>query len=531
MARFRSSSRVKKMDAQLRKSHRRMARLQSRLTRLCEFILRHGAMYWGLAVLFLALCLGPVMILAMTKEMPAPSILWPLAAGLTGIPVLLGAIYMLRPVPPSPGWEFSRMVTSELAEAKVVLVDTALITRGRRCVHHLTQPIAPAASLRQSPGTLSLAAAMTYTAHFQQAEDEQALLEAADALGLRRGNLLHYRPVETDTRLGSLPGVVVRDGKRRMAYFCGGAGDLCDMCGGILDGSVRILTDEDRAAIREAMLELGRQGSRVLAFAFSDDTSKITAPIFLGLAGIQDEICEDAASAAQTLLQDGVTLITQPISEAFPPPLSLSSLRSRLDSTEELYDPQVIISPDMLDTRAMCISPVDHRHQNFDAPVMLAREWFSHMEAWLRVSLCASLPLMLCCSLGMLNPLWCLAFLLQLSPALCTMDHRFREGTGALLLPFITCSLGWVFVLVATPAYAPGAMALICASSALALSLHLSGRWQMTLLCIGLGLILLPLAWLLYGLPLMTAGFALIAGILAGVIGGQLIRRNVHDIL
>ena len=125
---------------------------------------------------------------------------------------------------------------------------------------------------------VSLAAAMTYTAHFQQAEDESALLEAADALGLRRDNLLRYRPVESDTQLGPLPGVVVRDGKRRMAYFCGGAGDLCDMCGGILDGRVRTLTAEDRAAIREVMLELGHQGSRVLAFAFSDDTSEITAP-------------------------------------------------------------------------------------------------------------------------------------------------------------------------------------------------------------------------------------------------------------
>lgn len=519
------------MNAQLRKSQRRRARLHARLTQFCEFILRHGVIYWGLVLLFLALCLGPLLILAMTKEAPASSILWTLAAGLTGIPVLLGAVYMLRPVPPSPGWDFSRMVTSELAEANVVLVDTALITRGRRCVHHLTQPVAPAASLRQSPGALSLAAAMTYTAHFQQPEDEQALLEAADALGLRRANLLHYRPVETDTRLGNLPGVVVRDGKRRMAYFCGGAGDLCDMCGGILDGSVRALTDEDRAAIREAMLDLGHQGSRVLAFAFSDDTSDITAPIFLGLAGIQDEICEDAAHAAQTLLADGVTLITQPISDAFPPPLSLSALRSRLGTTEELYDPQVIISPDMLDTRAMSISPVDQRHQNFDAPVMLAREWFSHMEAWLRVSLCAALPLMLCCSVGSLHPLWCLAFLLQLAPALCTMDPRYRAGMGSLLLPFGACTLGWAFVLLTTPAHAAGAMALICAAAALTLSLHLCGRWQMTLLCIGFGLILLPLAWLLHGLPLMTGGFSVLTGILSGVLGGQLIRRSVHELL
>ncbi len=530
MARFRSSARAKQMDAQLRKS-RRSTHLSLRITRLCEFMLSHALLYWGLAAIYLALCLRPVMMLAMTKEMPADSVFWTLATALTGIPVLLGAVYMLRPLPPSPGWDFSRMVTSELAQAQVVLVDTALITRGRRCVHHLTQPFAPASSLRQSPGALSLAAAITYTAPFQPEEDQAALLEAADALGLRRENLLRYRPVEADTQLGSLPGVVVRDGKRRMAYFCGGAGDLCDMCGGVLDGSVRAITDEDRAAIREVMLSLGQQGSRVLAFAFSDDASPITAPIFLGLAGIQDEICEDAARGAQALTENGVTLLTQPISDAFPPPLSLSALRRRLRSTEELYDPQVIISPDMLDTRALCISPVDHRHQNFDAPVMLAREWFSHMEAWLRVSLCATLPLMIACALGAVNPLWCLAILLQIAPALCTMDHRFRESLPALALPLLACGLGWGFVLLTSPAFAAGAMTLCCATSALVISLHLCGRWQMMLLCISFGLMFLPLAALLHALPVMVATFALLAGILAGFLSGQLIRRNVHELL
>ena len=53
----------------------------------------------------------------------------------------------------------------------------------------------------------------------------------------------------------------------------------------------------------------------------------------------------------------------------------------------------------------------------------------------------------------------------------------------------------------------------------------------MTLLCIGFGLILLPLAWLLHGLPLMTGGFSVLTGILSGVLGGQLIRRSVHELL
>lgn len=487
------------------------------LSQTTEFFLCRSALYWSVTLLFLVLGFLPVILMMLTKVMPAPNPLLTLGVSLCCIPTLLGAVYMVRTIPPSPGWRFSRQPLSSLALAEVIMVDTALITRGRRCVQTTTQPIEPAQEIRKRPGVLSLAAAITYTAHLQPPEDEAALLAEADRLGLRRENLLRLRPAESDTQLGTLPGVVVRDGKRRMAYFCGGAGDLADICSGIQDSEIRLITDEDRAAIRQMMMDLSQQGCRVLAYALSDDSAALPGPVFLGMLALQDEICEAADNAVRTLLAEELTVLVQPISEEFVPPLSLSALRRRLRCTDTLYAPQVYVTPQRLDTRALRISPADHRHQNFDAPIMLAREWFASMESWLSTALWIVLPLLVCCIAAPLQPMWCVALAAMLLPALATTDYRIRADWRAALPTLITGGALRLFLLLSSPGRSQ-VMCVFCLCTALLLTLHVGTRWQSHLACAVIFLALTALCCLLYQLSAAEIGFGLLGGALAALL-------------
>lgn len=507
----------------------RLSDLRARLThgtaplpRLCEFLLTRWPLFVLLCLVLLALCFIP----AACQLMGLPFALhwwWTLLAALAALPVMLCLVYVLHPLPPSPGWRFSRQPLSPAGDAQVVLADTSLLTDGQRELL-MALPLEPPAELRKGPGTVSLAMAMAYTAQLQNQETAPILLDAAAALGVNLENLTRLRPVIGRTQLGPVPGVIVEDGKGQASYFAGDPAALCELCGAVDGRRPRPIAPEDQAHIRDAAQSLRRQGGLPIGFAVMDTASGSTAPVYLGMLAMRDVVSEDAAAAVQALLDAGYSLQTQPIDGSVQPPMRLAALRQRLGLTDALYGPQIILSTDMLDTRALCITAADHRHRRFDAPVLLIREWFGKLAAWLRVALGCALPLLLGCVLGPANPLCCLAAAGLLTAALsaAASDDRCWDIAGLVLL--IAALLLRLFLCFAAPALAGPAMGVFAVAAAVSLSMHLSYRWQITLACGVLGVLFLLLAWLLPGLPPLIAFFALMAGALAGLGAGQLLR-------
>ena len=500
----------------------RLYRLTAGLSRLCEFLLMRWPLYLLLCLVFAGAAFLPAL-LPMIGLSFAGGWWCTLLAALSGLPVLLGLVYMLHPLPPSPGWQFSHQPLSSLGEAKVVLADTSLLTDGRRETL-IALPLEPTDDLRKRPEVATLAIAIAYTARLQNEETEAVLLETAAALGVKTDNLTRLRPVIGKTRLGAIPGVIVEDGKGQTSYFVGDPLTLSAMCAGMDGLRPHSMTAEDRERIRSVTLSLRRQGNLTLGFAALGTSLGMEEPIYLGLLSLRDVVSEDAVAAVDAMLQAGYSLQTQPIDEACQPPMRLAALRQRLGLTDALYEPQVILSTAMLDTRALCIAAVDHRHRRFDAPLLLAREWFGKVAAWLRIAVGTALPLLLGCVIGPSNALCGLPMLglLALSlTAAASDDRRWDLASGTLLAVTLLTRL---FLLLVPAIPAGAAMGLFAVAAAWVLSLHLSRRWQTTLLCAGVGLLMTAMAWLLPGLPLLGGLLAMFAGALAGLGAGQLLR-------
>lgn len=491
------------------------------LSRLCEFLLIRWPLYIALCLVFAALCFLPAALPMIGVAFEA-SWWWTLLTALAGLPVTLSAVYMLHPLPPSPGWDFSRQPLSSLGEAQVVLADTSLLTDGRREVL-IALPLEPTPDLRKRPEAFSLGVAIAYTADVQSEETAQLMRNAAASLGVNLRNLTHLRPILGKTQLGSVPGVIVEDGRGRTSLFAGDPIELARMCE-VIDGyRPRPITREDQSRIRAVTRELRGQGSLTLGFAAMDTVSGIESPIYLGMLALRDVISEDARLAVEALLEAGYSLQTQPIDKAYQPPMRLAALRQRLRLTDALYAPHVILSTDLLETGPLCIAAADHRHRRFDGPVLLAREWFGKMAGWLRLALGTALPLMLACVLGPANPLCCLGVNVLLTAGLiaAASDDARWDAAGLTLL---TVALALRLFLLFAPVSAGAVMGLYAIAAAWVVSLHLARRWQLILACAAIGLIFTAMAWLLPGLSLLGGLMALLAGTLAGLAAGQLLR-------
>ena len=108
----------------------RLRDLTAPLNRVCEFLLIRWPLYLFLCLLFAAACFLPALTAIVGLPLPG-GFLWTLAAAITALPVLLPLVYMLHPLPPSPGWRFSRQPLSSLGEAEVIMADTSLLTDGQ----------------------------------------------------------------------------------------------------------------------------------------------------------------------------------------------------------------------------------------------------------------------------------------------------------------------------------------------------------------------------------------------------------------
>lgn len=511
------------MRARFQHVREALLRLTAPLARLCEYLLVRWQLYLTLCLVLAALCLLPLLMLLVGLTW-SPSWWWTLLTALAGLPVFLGAVYMVHPLPPSPGWKFSRQPLSPLGDAQVVLADTSLLTDGQREIL-IASPLEPTADLAKRPENTSLALAIAYTAELQNQETAAVLLGASAAMGASLDSLQQLRPVVGKTQLGPMPGVIVKDGKGQASYFVGDPVKLAALCDGIDGHQARAITKADRERIAAVTQVCREKGSLVLGFAVLESVQGAQGPIYLGSLSMRDVVSEDAQLAVEALLEAGYTLQTQPVDERYEPPMRLAALRQRLGLTAALYAPQVIVSTNIMNTHALCIAAVDRRHRRFDMPLLLAREWFGKVAAWLRLALGTALPLLIACALGPAHPLHCLGVLVLLTVGLsaAASDDR-RWDIACLALLGVTCLLRGILLFV--PSVPVGAaMGLYAVAAAWVISLHLPHRWQMIAACACLGPVMLALCWFLPGMPALGGLLALLLGLAAGVAAGQLLRR------
>lgn len=485
---------------------------------LCEWILLRSVVAWALAILLTVLSFSTPAASIVLKARALPPVWLTLLQAALALPATLCLVYMLRPLPPTPGWRYSRQPLSSLQDAQIITVDTSLLISGRRIVS-IALPFEPKAALRKHPRSLSLSTAMAYTIDQANPEDRKSLLEAVSAMGLNRSMLLRYHPVTEESQLDMLTGAVVDQRDRRMTWYTGDVNVLAGLCQGIQDGHARPITEEDRTRLHDGMMALARQGCRVFGYAVADDGAELTGPIFLGMAAMADELIPEAVEACEALLKEGVTLQTQPIDNQALPPIHLAALRSRLKLHGAPYAPHVIISTKPTDTAAISLFPTDHRHYNFDRPLLLAREWFSMLEQRLQLTLGCLLPLLLACLIGPVEPLCVLAACLMLVPGV-VLAEKLTMNNLQVILPCALAVAVRVVVQIAVPGMAGDVMALFVLIAALVRSLSLCTRWQMAVTALGSGLIFLALAVvvaaLASGASLLAMAFPFLGGLLAG---------------
>ena len=505
------------------KALREMLRdLTASLDRLCEFLLIRWPLYLLLCLIFAAACFLPPLSALVGMALPG-GFLWTLVAALTALPVLLPLVYMLHPLPPSPGWRFSQQPLSTLGKAEVIMADTSLLTDGQQETL-IALPLEPTAELRKRPEAFFLSVAIAYTAKLQNEETRAVLMNAAATLGVSLDNLTRLKPIVGQTQLGPIPGVIVSDGKGQSSYFVGDPIALSELCASIDGQHPRPLIKEDRERVRAVTQSLRQEGALALGFGMLEADAE--GPVYLGLLSMRDVVSEDAAAAVRALLEAGYNLQAQPIDERFEPPMRLAALRQRLGLTNALYAPQVILSTDLIDTQALCIAATDHRHRRFDAPILLAREWFGKVASWLRIALGTALGLLLSLLLGPANPLCLLAAMALICVSLLSAgsdDSQWDAAGLTLLAVALPLRLFLFFAQAVSSGAAIGMYAIV---AAWALSLHLARRSMTILACALMGLLFVLMSWLLTGLAPLGALLAFLAGLLAGVLAGQLLRMN-----
>lgn len=269
--------------------------MTKRLIRLCEWLAVHAYVPALLVLAGLAagiLLPGPVGIAAM--------------AALTALPVLTAA-YGMVPRPETPGWRLEPPSAAPWTGLMHIILDHAVVTRNRLCVRHALLPFEaePALRLRAHSSALLLATAATLTCGEAAPNQRDGLLAALAPLGFTPERLSRRSPVLGQARLGSISGVLTRDGLGRRAYFMADPVLLSQECALIYDGGERPLTPDDRERVLRAAEALLAQGETPVAFAMAADGAQPLQGVFLGMLSLGDAVSPEAAADMDALTQHG----------------------------------------------------------------------------------------------------------------------------------------------------------------------------------------------------------------------------------
>ncbi len=207
------------------------------------------------------------------------------------------------------GAEYQRKPCPGDAKCETVLIDAALIGQGTR-LRAASQPVdvADGLSLRLGSGTLLLGTAMVLVSQELPPQDRSALLSAVQAINLRPDRLRSHSPLVAREEAEGVSIVTVRDGMNSRRYYLGTPETLLPHCPAIWEEHTRPMTEQDPLRILDAARYMERGGCRVLAFATALESEE---PIFLGLAGLGEDIHMEALKDASDLRAMGLTLMLE----------------------------------------------------------------------------------------------------------------------------------------------------------------------------------------------------------------------------
>ena len=205
------------------------------------------------------------------------------------------------------GAAYQRTPRPEDAMCETVLIDASLIGQGTR-LRAASQPIdvAETLSMRLGSGTLLLGAAMTLTADELPPADRSAILSAVQSLNIKPDRMRSHNPVIARESANGLTIVTVRDGMSERRYYLGAPADVASRCPSIWEGSTRPMTEQDHARIEDTARYIAQGNCRVLAWATA---LAFEEPVFLGMAGLGEEISLPALQEVSALRAMGLTIM------------------------------------------------------------------------------------------------------------------------------------------------------------------------------------------------------------------------------
>ena len=238
-----------------------------------------------------------------------------------------GAVYQRTPRPKD-------------ALCETVTIDAALIGQGTR-LRAAAQPVdvAESLSMRLGSGALLLGAAMTLTADALPPADRAAILSAVQSLNIKPDRMRSHNPVLAREEQGSITVVTVRDGMNERRYYLGAPMDVAALCPAIWEGSTRPLSDHDKARIADTERYITQANCRVMAWGTALNYEQ---PIFLGMAGVGEDVHISALSDVAELRTMGLTVML----DAAQADTDLASLRMLLELPDHHARPDIRLTPD-----------------------------------------------------------------------------------------------------------------------------------------------------------------------------------------
>lgn len=340
-------------------------KLQSyQLSRWCDASV-HGRRKWfwlagNLLLLLLSLLLGLYWLL--------PVLL--LANAVLGLYLLhqhhaFGAIYQRKPRPQD-------------AQCETILIDAALIGQGTR-LRAAAQPIdaADGLSMRLGSGALLLGAAMTLTADELPPTDRSAILSAVHDLNIKPSRMRSHNPVLRRETADGLTTVTVQDGMSERRYFLGAPDAVARRCLAIWEGHTRPMTDHDHIRIADTAGYIAQGNCRVLAWATALEYEE---PVFLGMAGVGEEVNLPALQDVSALRAMGLTIM---LDAGDQPDTDLESLRALMELPDHHARADIHLTQRMLaggTTLGVTCQPGD----SLVEPVSILRQRFRIIEDTLR---------------------------------------------------------------------------------------------------------------------------------------------------
>lgn len=231
------------------------------------------------------------------------------------------------------------------AQCETVLIDASLIGHGMR-LRAAAQPIdaADRLSLRMGSGALLLGTAMVLTSDEMSPVDRAAILSAVNALNIKPSRLRIHNPVMHREHVKNVTIVTVRDGMSDRRYYLGAPEDVAKQCASIWEGHTRGMTGDDHVRIADAARYIAQGDCRVFAWATALENEK---PIFLGMAGLGEEVHLSALQDAATLRTMGLTLMLDAGKQS---DADLESLRAMMDLPDHHARADIHLTPEPVST-------------------------------------------------------------------------------------------------------------------------------------------------------------------------------------